>query len=495
MLPAQIKFNISSYSKLYDLIVPEDHILRKIHDFVDFSFIYEELSSKYCLDNGREAKSPILLFKYLLLKYLYNLSDEGVVERSKYDLSFKFFLDMIPEEDVIHPSLLTKFRKQRLKDEKLLDLLINKSVEIAIAEGVIKSRAIIVDSTHTNARFHKMTRREMLIKESAALKESLTGTYGYEGVPEEPDKHATLEKYREYSTKLIVAASESPYAELPNVKEEISLLNEMLEDKIDTYDQSIDQDARIGHKSEGKSFYGYKTHIAMTEDRIITAATITSGETFDGAELADLVQKSRDAGINVEEVLADTAYSTLDNLIDAKSNGYKLISKLNPSVANGMRSEDEFIFNKDAGTMQCPVGYLAVTQKYEKRAKVGKNDRINYSFDIEKCKCCPHREGCYKENAKSKTYSITIKSDYHLEQKKFQETEYFKTRMKERYMIEAKNSELKGVHGYDQCGSAGLDSMQIQGAVTIFVANLKRIMRLNGQVCPNLKKGQKCEAK
>ena len=143
MLSAQIKINHSIYSELYDLVVPEDHILRRIHDLVDFSFIYEELESKYCLDNGREAKSPILLFKYLLLKYLYNLSDKGVVERSKYDLSFKFFLDLAPEDKVINPSLLTKFRTQRLKDAKLLDLLINKSVEIAISEGVIKSKAII----------------------------------------------------------------------------------------------------------------------------------------------------------------------------------------------------------------------------------------------------------------------------------------------------------------------------------------------------------------
>ena len=71
-------------------------------------------------------KTPILLFKYLLLKYLYNLSDNGVVERSRYDMSFKYFLELTPEEEVIHPSLLTKFRKQRLKDENILDLLINK---------------------------------------------------------------------------------------------------------------------------------------------------------------------------------------------------------------------------------------------------------------------------------------------------------------------------------------------------------------------------------
>ena len=88
---------------------------------VDFSFIYDELKNKYCLDNGRNAKNPILLFKYLLLKYLYNLSDNGVVERSRYDMSFKYFLELTPEEEVIHPSLLTKFRKQRLKDENILD--------------------------------------------------------------------------------------------------------------------------------------------------------------------------------------------------------------------------------------------------------------------------------------------------------------------------------------------------------------------------------------
>lgn len=485
MLSAQIRVNHSIYSELYDLVVPEEHILRRIHDLVDFSFIYEELESKYCLDNGREAKSPILLFKYLLLKYLYNLSDKGVVERSKYDLSFKFFLDLAPEDKVINPSLLTKFRKQRLKDENLLDLLINKSVEIAISEGVIKSKAIIVDSTHTDARYHKTTKYEMLRKQSSALRSSLKNANNGIDLPEEPDRHANYEKYQDYCTELIAAASKSSYAELPNAKEEAALLEEMIEDKVDPFSRSIDNDARIGHKSENKSFYGYKTHIAMTEERIITAATITSGEAFDGTELPSLVEKSRSAGVPVDEVIADTAYSTLDNLKDAKEQDYKLISRLNPAVADGMRSETGFVFNKDADTMQCPAGHLATTKHHEKRANVGKNDRIKYYFDVEKCKCCPLREGCYK-NTNSKSYSITIKSDYHLEQKEFQNTDYFKKRMKEeRYKIEAKNSELKGVHGYDQCDSAGLDSMQIQGAVTIFVANLKRTLRLKGEVCPD----------
>ena len=154
MLSSQLKLSLSYYSDLYDMIVPKDHILRKIRELVDFSFIYDELKNKYCLDNGRNAKNPILLFKYLLLKYLYNLSDNGVVERPRYDMSFKYFLDMAPEDEVINPSSLTKFRKLRLKDMNLLDMLIAKTVQLALEKGIIKSKSIIVDATHTKSRYN-----------------------------------------------------------------------------------------------------------------------------------------------------------------------------------------------------------------------------------------------------------------------------------------------------------------------------------------------------
>ena len=58
------------------------------------------------------------------MKSIYDLSDIDLVERSKYDMSFKYFLDMAPEDEVINPSSLTKFRKLRLKDMNLLDMLI-----------------------------------------------------------------------------------------------------------------------------------------------------------------------------------------------------------------------------------------------------------------------------------------------------------------------------------------------------------------------------------
>lgn len=113
MVDQQQKLIVSPYMEIYELVVPRDNLLRQIKELVDFRFIYDELVDKYCLDYGRNAVPPVRMLKYLLLKSIYDLSDMDVVERSGYDMSFKYFLDMAPEETVINPSSLTKFRKLR----------------------------------------------------------------------------------------------------------------------------------------------------------------------------------------------------------------------------------------------------------------------------------------------------------------------------------------------------------------------------------------------
>ena len=155
------------------------------------------------------------------------------------------------------------------------------------------------------------------------------------------------------------------------------------------------------------------------------------------------------------------------------------MAKLNPQITQGGRKkEEEFEFNKDAGMYVCKAGHMAIRKARQGRKGTGKNQVDTYYFDVELCKRCPFRESCYKEGAKSKTYSVSIKSGEHTEQMAFQESEYFKEKAKERYKIEAKNSELKNRHGYDVASSSGLLGMQIQGAMAIFAVNLKRILKL-----------------
>lgn len=157
------------------------------------------------------------------------------------------------------------------------------------------------------------------------------------------------------------------------------------------------------------------------------------------------------------------------------------MAKLNPLITQGRRKkENEFEFNKDAGMYVCKAGHMAVSKARTGKKGISKNQKDTYSFDINKCKCCIYKDGCYKEGAKSKTYSVSIKSDTHNKQWEFQKSEYFKKKSKERYKIEAKNSELKHRHGYDIASSSGLVGMEIQGATAMFAVNLKRILKLLG---------------
>ena len=114
MIQERQSMTFSPYMELYNLIVPADNMLRKINELIDFSFVYNEVKDNYCLNNGRNAIDPIRMFKYLFLKSVHDFSDVDLVEGAKYDMSFKYFLHMAPEEEVIDPRSLTKFRKQRL---------------------------------------------------------------------------------------------------------------------------------------------------------------------------------------------------------------------------------------------------------------------------------------------------------------------------------------------------------------------------------------------
>lgn len=481
MLPKQQSFILSPYIELYNLLIPKDNLLRRMDELVDFSFVYEELRESYCHDDGRTAVDPVRMFKYLLLKSIFDLSDVDLVERTKTDLSFKFFLHMAPEETVIEPSLLTKFRKLRLKDIKLLDLLIGKTVEIAIEKGVIRSKSIIVDATHTKARYTQKTPQEVLRERSKKLRKSIY-TLDESMKTAFPVKVTTdvIEDEVRYCQQLVaVIEQDGRFTGLPKVAEPLNLLKESIADDLEHLQTSTDADAKVGHKTADSSFFGYKTHIAMSEERIITAATITTGEKSDGKELQTLIEKSKEAGMIVDTVIGDTAYSEKDNIAYSTKHEIELISKLNPMIMQGARAkEDEFEFNKDAGMYVCKAGHLAIRRARQGKKGQGKNQKHTYYFDVERCKKCPMREGCYTEGAKSKTYSVSIKSHEHLKQAAFQESEAFKSKAKERYKIEAKNSELKHRHGYDVASSSGLIGMEIQGAMAIFTVNLKRILKL-----------------
>jgi transposase len=460
--------------------------LKKINENIDFSFVDELLQDNYCKYYGRPAKEPELLFRLLFLQTLYKLSDVRIIEEAQVNLAYKWFLGLNPEEELPDPSLLSKFRKHRV-GTNTLEVVHHHIVQQAIDKGLIKSSVLIIDATHTYARTKKDSPLDVLIKAGKKLRKAVYHQRA-ELAHAFPPKPETVKDQVEGTRKQLryladlgdviekqVQSTDYPILkELKNIKQ---IISEEAFLAFKGVQSVIDPDARLGWKSEEKSFFGYKSHLAMSEERIITAVEVTSGEKADGQYLPLLVEKTQQEGITVNEVLADAAYSGKDNLTFMHKEEIIPTIPLHPSVLHGNRNT-EFEYIKDADGVRCPAGHMNLNKTRRKEKETRKNQKTTYYFDTNLCQNCHLREGCYKPGAKLKTYSIRIISKTHQKAIEYQKTESFAERRKLRNQIESKNAEMKQAHGMEKAKYVGLLGMKTQTFLTTIVVNVKRMIRL-----------------
>ncbi len=116
-----------------------------------------------------------MLFKYLIIKDIYDISDVSVVERSSYDLAIKMFLGLDPyETEFINPSTLTKFRRNKIKSDELLNVLIQITLDVALEKKVIKSKTIYIDATHSIAKDNKKKALDVIKEKTKTIKKTHT---------------------------------------------------------------------------------------------------------------------------------------------------------------------------------------------------------------------------------------------------------------------------------------------------------------------------------
>jgi hypothetical protein len=243
-LNKQLKF--SSFTGIYDMVIPQNHLLRKIAENIDFSFVNKLMKKCYCIEFGRHAYEPELILKILFLKLLYDLSDREVVSRCQTDMAFKFFLGLNPEDDAPDDSLLTKFRTLHITEEELQEFL-NETLRQALDNNIIRSKTIIVDSTHSRSK-HTPTQilREMtknLRKEIHRTQNEISNIF-----PEKPTIEDDIFEEIDY-TKALVAALENVDLKSEKAQKLLAKVKKTLElPNLVELQSANDEDAKIGHK-------------------------------------------------------------------------------------------------------------------------------------------------------------------------------------------------------------------------------------------------------
>lgn len=497
MLNKYPSLKLSPYIGLYDIVVKPDNKLRVFHDNVDFSFVRDELKDRYSENLGKDAVDPVMLIKALVLKELTDLSDADLVEEIRVNLAYKYFLDMLPEEQPFDSSLLSYFRRRRLKGDNLLSLLLSRSLELAIEHGALKAGpsgkvclTVAVDSTHTESLGRVLNAKDGITYFSNKLCKAIRECFGLDGRQwGRAPKFADMSEALAYGKALLErAAALFPDGVVPGKAGRCyNRLAEALEDLADHGSCSpSDRDARHGHKSTTATFDGYKTHLAVdTETGIILEGAVTSGEASDTTVGERIADKLTDNGrIGLKALIGDGAYGSTEMMRKADSAGFELVATPNAMLGSGENNylAKGFSYNKDADRLVCPAGHLAtrcVHRHYKLRGKDDKRPVRMFYFDVEKCKACSKREGCYKEGAKTKSCSVTILDEL---QKKYLEktnTDEFKKQFKKRTAVERTNSGLKSGRspGMRKAMYYGIEMMTVQAAVAIFTFNLKVIFK------------------
>jgi len=87
-----------------------NHLLVRLTNSIDLSFIEDVVADCYCHNNGRPAYHPVIMFKILFLQTLYNESDERIIEAADTNILFRYFIGLSLEDDVPDRTLLGKFK-------------------------------------------------------------------------------------------------------------------------------------------------------------------------------------------------------------------------------------------------------------------------------------------------------------------------------------------------------------------------------------------------
>ena len=500
-------------SYLYDKIVPVDHLLRRINQVVDFSFVNELVKDRYTPDFGRPAEDPEFMLRLCLLQYLYGDSDREVIDNARMNLGYKYFLGLAVDQEPPDDTTISYFRAQRLGEEKFRQIFQN-IVQQCIDKGLVTGRRQIIDSTHIIANMAvtsltgllKLCRQNVLrtvhqqkpnIADKLGLKDMLVTKQDKYNRMED-----NLEEEIEQAGKLLDGvAQELKQKNLkvtPELQKDLALLEKAVADRedgaVDRLVSPIDANARMGRKTN-KHWAGYKGHILVEEDsEIITAVETTPANLNDGVELRPLLKQQEQAlDLIPEELSGDKGYDSGANLefLDSK-NIIGNISLTNKSNNRGedLFCKDDFIYDAVKDNVTCPAGCIAGHAKRDFIHTDGqKRSGWMYQFSRKLCSICNLRLLCV--SSKSAVYGrsvhISVYEPLFQQMKARMKSEEGRAAYLNRYKIEHKIADLARYCNMRYARYRGLTRTSIHTLMAAIASNVKRMARL---LCPP--KGEVC---
>jgi len=489
--------------ELFLQVIPEDHLLRRILQYVDFEEFRAILEAAYA-GFGRPPLDCLFMLKLELLARQYRLSDREVIAAARFNIAFRLFLGVSLKSPLPHHTLLTYFR-QRLGAARLqpvFDSLVGQARRL----GLVKDRLRLKDATHLIAnvavpstiRLVAEVRDQVLdaLRPFAAARvaEEEQRAEGIRQGTEDAKDGERLRQRVQHLQGVLAWADPLPEQDAfsqgsaksqERLRAALALAHKVLADREpgarDKVISAQDPDARSA--KHGAWFDGYLVDVAMDPDsEIVTAVNVLPANGDEAADTAHLIeQEERAHGNDVQGVSLDgVGYrgSVLRELTDPEGLHLEVFTPPTelPPTPGFPPEQFTLTVSDDSPTLTCPAGATA--------RKPSRNDEDTgyvFRFRPADCAACPLRTACLCHPT-AKSRSVT-KNDYEAEyaaaKAKARTAEYAAVRRRHP-AIERKLAELVRRHDLRNARYRGRLRVLYQGIMTAFVVNLKRMVRLLG---------------
>jgi len=497
----------------------------------------ESFAPLYCEDNGRPNQPVQIVFGVLLLKEIFNLTDEEALEQLEFNLLWQHALGLSGDDSHLCQKTLHNFRA-RLLTQDVVRLVFEETTDRIIAALGLRVERQRLDSTHIVSNIALLTRLglfcetlrvllAMVRKEHPRLYKRVPGGLRRRYLKDDGTASSYADARRERARRRLGVCARDLYrlrelfvgtaaATLPEYRLVERLLAEQCEitaaaitpdaDDDDVEDggapvvlkepQAIasnslqtphDPDVTYsGHKGKG-----YEVQIAETCDannavELITHVAVTDSCGSDAHATMPALQTLWERDLQPTELVADTTYGSAENAIAAECLGTELISpvsgdgarvEVDPSDETRVLTTADFTIDVSGERATvCPAGHEAV----QEIAWEGRPHRVEIVFASGRCEMCPFYERCparRDESVGGYVLTVDLVAD-NLERRRRREASgEFAKRYTIRAGIEATNSELKRKHGLGKLRVRGRLRVVLAVCLKALACNLKRMVR------------------
>jgi transposase len=346
-----------------DVMVPADHLLRKIDRVVDFSHIYDLTSGCYCEDFGRPAADPVVLVKMAFLQHIYGIKSlRQTVKDVDMNMAYRWFLGFSFSSEVPHFATLSYAFAMRFSAEVFEEIFAWILSEVA-AKSLLSTSTVFIDSTHVKANANRNKRIKELSAQTA---------------------HAYTEHLLEEINAERIKDGKPPYDDPPAPP-----MKEVTKSK-------SDPESGLFVKGDHKMEFAYSAHVACDENNFILDSVVTPGNVHDSKVFDEVYEKVTEAFPEIETVAVDAGYKTpwiCKKVLDDGRNistAYK-----RPSGKKGYFRPYEYVEDEYYNCVLCPedgvLDYKGVT----------KDGHRKYVGDKQKCPGCVSKAKCTSGKVKT----------------------------------------------------------------------------------------------